>query len=89
MAEYTEIGKKEKMAGHTEIIDIGVYYEVNSTNNAYRPIYTFFFKNGQKRRLRPISCIDLSPVNYGTFFPHLLLKLYICMYWYLLEPVHM
>ena len=28
MAEFTEIGKKEKMAGHTEIIDIGGYYEV-------------------------------------------------------------
>ena len=28
MAEYTEIGKKEKMAGHTEINDIGEYYEV-------------------------------------------------------------
>ena len=28
MAEYTEIGKKEKMAGHTKIIDIGGYYEV-------------------------------------------------------------
>ena len=66
MAEYTEIGKKEKMAGHTEIIDIGGYYEVN-----LRPIMRidlfilFFFLNGQKRPLRPISCIDLSPVNYG------------------------
>ena len=28
MAEYMEIGKKEKLAGHTEIIDIGGYYEV-------------------------------------------------------------
>ena len=28
MAEYTEIGKKEKLAGHKEIIDIGGYYEV-------------------------------------------------------------
>ena len=28
MAEYTEIGKKEKMAGHTENIDIGGYNEV-------------------------------------------------------------
>ena len=27
-----------------------------------------FFKNGQKQPLRPISCIDLSPVNYGIFF---------------------
>ena len=28
MAEYTEISKKEKMAGHTENIDIGGYYGV-------------------------------------------------------------
>ena len=52
MAEYTEIGKKEKMTGHTEIIDIGGYYEVN-----LRPIMRidlfilFFFLNGQKRPL--------------------------------------
>ena len=28
MAEYTEIGKKEKIADHMENIDIGGYYEV-------------------------------------------------------------
>ena len=28
MAEFTEIGKKEKMAGHKEIVDIGGYYEI-------------------------------------------------------------
>ena len=49
MAEYTEIGKKEKMAGHTENIDIGGYYEVKSYNR-FRPIMyidlfiLFFFK---------------------------------------------
>ena len=65
-----EIGKKEKMAGHTDNIDIGGYYEVKSYDRL-RPIMRinlfipFFLKNGQKRSLRPISCLDLSPVNYG------------------------
>ena len=54
MAEYKEIGKKEKIAGHTENIDIGGYHEVKSYN-PLRPIMRinlfllFFFlmvKNG-------------------------------------------
>ena len=32
----------------------------------YRPIYFFKKINGQKLPLRPISCIDLSSINYGV-----------------------
>ena len=35
--EYTEIGKKEKMAGHKKNIDSGGYYEIKSYDRL-RPI---------------------------------------------------
>ena len=49
MGKYTEIGKNEKMAGHTVNIDISGYYEIKSYNRL-RPIMCidlfilFFFK---------------------------------------------